>query len=158
MSQAPGSGGFGVRNFLNQTLANKPQFLDSIRLRGPDLRGPQKARQNSLLPGESDLIDQKSLFDADNVIAETDYFLKRLLEERPRNTMMEKMKKLTRTTKPNPGNSPYYQLLQRLSSAEDKLKTVVDDAVAQESSYTLQALHLTIRVAACIEFNKSSLP
>lgn len=169
--------GFGVRNFLRDTLAAKPAFLDAIKAHGQEIKpsspsssnnanssssgSGKKPRANSLLPGDSDLIDQKSLFDADNVIAEVDFYLNRVLEDRPqKNSMLEKLKKLSRVPGPkvNQQNSQYNQLVQRLTNAETKLKAVVNDAVAQESSFTLQALHLTIRVKSCIEFNKESLP
>jgi hypothetical protein len=181
------AGGFGpVRNFLRETLAAKPAFLDTIKARGQQLTGGgglnmsstpnnnnangatgKKPRANSLLPGDTDLIDQKSLFEADNTIAEVDFYLNRVMEDRPqRNSMIEKLKKLSRGTgsngsmtgKTNQPTSQYQQLTQRLVHAELKLKDVVNDAVAQESSFTLQALHLTIRVKSCITFNKDSLP
>jgi hypothetical protein len=183
------SGGFGVRNFLRDTLAAKPAFLEAIKTRGQDIRSNlttngssgsggatstnnpilnKKPRANSLLPGDTDLIDQKALFDADNIIAEADFYLNRVLEDRPqRNTMLDKLKKLSRVGSGPGGNggrgagqssSQYHQLLQRLSNTETKLKEVVNDAVAQESSFTLQALHLTIRVKSCVVFNKDTLP
>lgn len=73
---------------------------------------------------------------------------------------MEKLKKIT-TTKKSLSTKSYQQyesLLGNLKSREDQLKSLVHDALAQETIYSTQAQYLIHRVRACIEFNSTTLP
>lgn len=141
-------------NFLRDL--NHSQILESIKQKGSDIiRQKQKAPTPPL---ENSLMDRSAVVDADSVIVDCEAFLSRQLQEPSRQSvMLDKFKKMSGGNK-DPSSSQVDVLVARLCHSENLLKSSVSEAVEEESSFTLQALHLSNRVKSCLRFNQQLVP
>ena len=151
--------GMAIRNYLRERLAtSKLHYNDSIS----DCANAGSGKSSVQLAFESGLIDQKSLFAAENTSLDCESYLTRLCEYIEQSTMVDAVQPFSLDSSETDARSVpisvFDRLVARLKDAEKSLILVADETLVQETVFRTQAYNLIARLKGCIDFNIATAP